>query len=148
MAHVSSVLQFNGTMDTWFKPKFVILGHPFLFDNMFVCPFVCLAFCFPRLALFTSLLSSLLVCWLLSLFVACTCLKQGHLERGHDSLGVRREQKGQGCKQEDASPNRVMFSRLGGLASSCVFFSPPLLATSLEHCIRFITLVSSFKPHS
>ena len=53
--HVPSILQSNGTMDTRSKPTFVFLGH-LLFDNMLVCPFICLA-CFvcPCLALFVSM---------------------------------------------------------------------------------------------
>ena len=35
MAHVSSTLQYNGTLDTKSKPTFVLLGHPLLLDNMF-----------------------------------------------------------------------------------------------------------------
>ena len=38
----------------------------------------------------------------------------------------RHEQKGQGCKQEDAIPKREMFSRLEGLASLSGFLSPSL----------------------
>ena len=53
---VLSILQSNGTMDTRSKPTFVLLGHPLLFDNMLVCPFICLACFFPPVWL------SLLVC--------------------------------------------------------------------------------------
>ena len=51
--YVSSILQSNRTMDPQSRPTFFLLGHPLLFDNMLVCPFICLA-CFvcPRLALF------------------------------------------------------------------------------------------------
>ena len=92
---------YSNSMELWdtrSKPTFVILWHPFLFDNMFVCPFVCLTCLFSPVWLslhsfFTSLLSYLLVCWLLSLFVACTCLEQGRLERGHDSLSASKKGK-------------------------------------------------------
>ena len=40
---VLSILQHSGTMDIWSKPAFVLLGHHILFDNMFTCPFMCLA---------------------------------------------------------------------------------------------------------
>ena len=35
---VLSIFRSNGTMDTRSKPTFVLLGYPFLFDNMLVCP--------------------------------------------------------------------------------------------------------------
>ena len=38
---VLSIFQSNETMDTQSKPTFVPLGHYLLFDNMFVCLFVC-----------------------------------------------------------------------------------------------------------
>jgi len=51
-----SILQPNGTMDTRSKPIFVLLGLPLLFDNMLVCPVLCLAyFVCPCLALFASM---------------------------------------------------------------------------------------------
>ena len=76
---VSSILQSNGSMDTWTKPIFVLLGHPLLFDNMLVCPFICLA-CFvcPHLALFISMFfacSPYLLCLSASLF---PCLLHVH----------------------------------------------------------------------
>ena len=95
---VSSILQSHGTMDTWSKPTFVLLGHPILFDKMFVCPcwfslIVCLLAWFPSSCLFASVLA----CFL------CHCMY---------TLGVwtlrarvrpaRCKKKGQGCKQEDA----------------------------------------------
>ena len=64
----------------------------------------------------------------------CTCMEQGCLEQRHDLLGVSTKDKG--CKQEDISLKRAMFSRLGGLTSSSSFLSPFLLASSLKHCIR------------
>ena len=68
---VPSILQSNGTMDTRSKPTFVLLGHPLLFDNMFVCPFICLA-CFvcSHLAFFVSMFlacSPCLLCFFLCL---------------------------------------------------------------------------------
>ena len=53
---VPSILQSNGTMDARSKPTFFLLGHPPFFDNMLVCPFICLAcfFC-PHLALFVNM---------------------------------------------------------------------------------------------
>ena len=74
---MSSILQSNGT----------ILGHPFLFDNMFVCPylasFACLSFSM-RFLLFVSLL----VCWLVSFVIACTRMEHGQLEQGYDFLNT------------------------------------------------------------
>ena len=35
---ISFILQSHGTMDTRFKPTFVLPGHPLWFDNMLVCP--------------------------------------------------------------------------------------------------------------
>ena len=68
---VSSILQSNKTMDTWSKPIFVLLGHPLLFDNMLVCPFICLArFVCPYLAVFVSMFlacSPYILCFFLCL---------------------------------------------------------------------------------
>ena len=36
MAHVLSILQYNGITDTKSKPTFILLGHPLLLDNTFV----------------------------------------------------------------------------------------------------------------
>ena len=77
MARMSSILQHNGTMDTRFKPTFVLLGHHLLFDNIFSCPFVCLA------CLFAPVWPFLLVCSLhafyLSFYLLCffLCLSAG-----------------------------------------------------------------------
>ena len=120
-------------------------GHP-IQTYMFVCPFVCLTCLFapvwPSLyAFFSSLLSPLLVYWLV--FLDC-CM---------DMLGARMlrvrvrifryEQKGQRYKQEDTSPKRAMFSRSGGLASLCHYLSLSLslLSLYLEPCSRFIIVV-------
>ena len=101
---VSSILQYNGTMDTRSKPTFVLLGHHLLFDNMFVCLFMwfnvcllpvchlliaCLLACFPPTCSFACLLA----------YFFCHCM----YTRGAWTLGVRvwpprRKQKGQGCK--------------------------------------------------
>ena len=70
-------------------------------------------------------------------------MEHGHLEQECDLLGARvrpprRKQNGQGCKQEDVSPRRAMFSRLGGLAPPkwfSLFLS--LLGSSLEHILGF-----------
>jgi len=86
---VSSILQSNGTMDTWSKPTFVLLGHPLLFDNLF-------ALSYAWHALFALIWLSLLLCSLHALpisfvsffaclltcfFVfACTRMEHGHLE--------------------------------------------------------------------
>ena len=74
---VSSILQSNGTLDIWSKPTFVLQGHPFLFDNLFVCLFVrvtclfapiwhlflaCHLACFPSIHFFAYLLACFLVC--------------------------------------------------------------------------------------
>ena len=71
---VSSILQSNGTMDTRSKPTFVLLGHPFLFGNMLVCLFICLAcFVFPRLVLFIFMFftwSPYLLCFFFSCLLA------------------------------------------------------------------------------
>ena len=104
---VSSILQHNGTMDTRFKPTFVLLGHHLLFDNIFSCPFVCLA------CLFAPVWPFLLVCSLhafyLSFYLLCffLCLSaglfpcllhvqawsKGLLERGNDLLGTSKKGK-------------------------------------------------------
>ena len=91
--------QSNGTMDTWSKPTFFLLGHPLLFDNMFVCSFICVA-CFvcPRLAFFGSMFFAC------SPYLLCSFLC---LEQGCDLPGTSK-------KGKDASPQRVMISRLKG----------------------------------
>ena len=95
--------------------------NPFLFDNMLVCPlsgFLCnVSLC----------MISFLFCYLLCLsvgffFVCCMYMLRARM------LIVRAwppncEKKGQECKQEDSSPKRAMFSRLGGLASLSGFLS-------------------------
>ena len=74
MEHVSSILQSHGTIDTPSKPTFVLLGHPLLFDNMFVC---------SHLALFADVslcMLSLPLCYLLCLFASCfLCLLHVHV---------------------------------------------------------------------
>ena len=71
MAHVSSMLQSNGTMDTKSKPTFVLLGHPFLL----VCLITCL---FAPLCAFFPCLHVLCVCLVLSLFLCYLfCLSAG-----------------------------------------------------------------------
>ena len=65
---LSSILESNGTMDTRSKPTFVLLGHPFLLDNM-------------------------LVCWLVSSIFACTCMEHGNLEQGCNLLGASKNGK-------------------------------------------------------
>ena len=151
MASVSSVPQFNGTMGHSIQ---TYICHPM--TPLFVWQHVCLSlrvlnmFVFPRLALFAFFLYLFVIlfaCLLAAFFVCCMYMLRART-LGARAWLPRREQKRQGCKQEDASPNRVMFSRLGGLASSCIYFFFPLLATSLKHCIRFITLVSNFRTHS
>ena len=60
--YVSSIPQSHGTMDTRSKPTFVLLGHPLLFDNMFICPvwhllLACILACFPSICFFACLLA-------------------------------------------------------------------------------------------
>ena len=52
---------------------------------------------------------SLLVCWLVSFFFACTHMDWGHLKQGCDLLDASK-------KGKDASSQKAMFNRLGGLA--------------------------------
>ena len=121
--YVLSILQFHGTMDTQSKLTFFLLGHPLLFDNRFVCPclalllIACLLACFPSTCFFTCLQA----CFL------CHCM----YTLGEWTLGVRVwpprcKKNGQGCKQVDVSPQRAMFSRLGGLASLSGYIFLPL----------------------
>ena len=86
MAQISSVLQYNGTMDIKSKPTFVLLGHPLLLVCLITCLFAPLSTFFPcLLVLCVCLVLSLFLCYLFglsagfvfSLFVVCT-----HLERG------------------------------------------------------------------
>ena len=64
---VSSILQSNGTMDTRFKPTFVLLGLLFLFDNMLFAPVwlsLLLMACLLACSLFTCFFACLLACFL------------------------------------------------------------------------------------
>ena len=93
-----------------------------LFDNMFVCPFVCFLS-------FVSLLSLFLVCWLyVFFFVACTCLERG----GATSKMQAKKSKMQAKRRK---PKRAMFSRLWGLASPRGYLFLSLSLCSLEPCI-------------
>ena len=118
---VLSILQSNGTMNTWSKPTFVLLRHPLFLDNMLVCPFICrpypiwlslLVCSLHALPIsFVSFFACLLVCFF------CLCM----YTYGAWTLGVRVrpprcKQKGQGYKRKDASPRWAIFCRLGALA--------------------------------
>ena len=96
------------SMDTLFC-LITCLFALFISSTCFVC---------PHLALFISMFfacSSYLLCFFLCLFVGLfPCLLQ--YMHGAMVRPPRRKRKGHGCKQEDASPQRAMFSRLGGLA--------------------------------
>ena len=124
---VLSIFQSHGTMDTQSKPTFFLLGHPLLFDNMLVYPFVCLTCLFAPIWL--SLLVCPFSCFLSSCFFAClvACfLCHCMYTLGARMLGARArfprcKLKGQGCKEEDSNPKREIFSRLGGLASPSGF---------------------------
>ena len=108
---VSSTLQSSGAMDTQSKPKFVLLGHPILFQNMLF------ALSYAYHALFAPIWLSLVVCSLHAFpvsfvhFIACLlacffCLCMHTY--GERILGARvqlprHKQKGQGCKKKDAN---------------------------------------------
>ena len=96
-------------------------------------PFVSMFFaCF-----LSSLLLSWLVRWLVSVFLACTRMEQRMLRAR--ARPPRCKQKGQRRKHEGTSPKRAIFSRLEAQPPGAVIsFYPLLLASSLEHCIRFI----------
>ena len=119
---VSSILQSNVIMDIRSKPTFILVKHPLLFDNMFVCLFVCFTCLFAPI--WHLLIACLLACFPFTCFSACLlacffchCMyTHGAWTLGARVKPPRRKQNGQGCKQGDASPQRAMFSRLGGLA--------------------------------
>ena len=120
--YVSSILQSNVIMDIRSKPTFILVKHPLLFDNMFVCLFVCFTCLFAPI--WHLLIACLLACFPFTCFSACLlacffchCMyTHGAWTLGARVKPPRRKQNGQGCKQGDASPQRAMFSRLGGLA--------------------------------
>ena len=135
--YVSSILQYHGTTETWSKPTFVLLGHPPLFDNMFVCPhwlslIVFLLACLPSSCLLVCLLACFL-CHCMYMLGAWTCLEHGHLEQRCDPLST--SEKGKDASKKTQAHKRAMFSRLGGLASLSSFLSSSLLAVSLESCM-------------
>jgi len=107
---VSSILQSNGIMDTRSKPTLVLLGHLLLFDNMFVCPFMC-STCLITL-IWHLLLAYLLTRFPSICFFACplACFFC-HCMYTHGAWTLRArvrppkcKQKWQRCKQEDTSP--------------------------------------------
>ena len=69
---LSSILESNGTMDTQSKPTFVLLGYPLLFYNKLACPHLA-SFASLSLSMLSFYFVSLLVCWLVSFVIACTC---------------------------------------------------------------------------
>ena len=114
LASVSSILQHNEAMDIWSKPAFIPRGHDLLFAFLLSCLYVylCLS-CLPPHAMLA--ISILLVCFctllhtiyaslsfhclstgFLALPFACIHTERGHMELGHDLLGVSK-------KGEDAS---------------------------------------------
>jgi len=138
-------------MDTRSKPIFFLLGHPLLFDNMLVFPFIRLA-CFvcpvwlSLLVCFVHALPisfvSFFACLLACFFVfASTCMEHGCLEQERDLLGISK-------KGKDASPQREMFSRLRGLAPLEWFSPSPFLkSTSLDHVLGFpVSIYPLFSP--
>ena len=112
-----------------------LLGNSLLFDNMFVCPFICLTCLSAHFSLLSNVslyVLSLPFCYLLclyaGLFFLCCMYTFGARTFRARAQPPRRKQQGQGRKQEDASPKREMFSRLGGLASPSGFLCPSLSA--------------------
>ena len=116
--YLSFVFQSNGTTNTRSKPTSVLLVHPFLLDNMFVCLFVCFTCLFALV--WHLLLACLLACFPFTCFFACllacffchSMYTHGAWTLGARVWPLRCKQKGQRCKQKDASPQRAMFSRL------------------------------------
>ena len=96
---VLSIIQSNGTMDIWSKPTFVLLGHPLLFDNTFLCLFVFLTFFAPIWHLFLACLlacfpSILFFACLLACFLACCTYMHGAKTLGVRAWPPRRKQNG------------------------------------------------------
>ena len=121
-------------MDTRSKPIFVLIGHPLLFDNMLVFPFICFAcFVYPHLALFVSMVfacSPYLLCFFLCLFAGLLpYLLHVHAwseETWSEGMTSYCQQKGQRCMQEDVKPKKGNVQQIRGLASSSgyVLLSP------------------------
>ena len=97
---VLSIVQSIGTMEIRSKPIFVFLGHPLLFDNMFVCLFMFLTFLFaPIWHLFLACLlacfpSILFFACLLACFLACCTYMHGAKTLGVRAWPPRRKQNG------------------------------------------------------
>ena len=101
LSSVSPILQHNEVMDTQSKPTFVPHRHHPLFAFLLVYLFAhllsslllctpCLS-CLSALCLFICslhLFFPLLVCWFLVFVFACTHMKWGHLEQGHNLPGT------------------------------------------------------------
>ena len=100
---VLPILQSIRIMDTWSESTFVLLGHPLLFDNIFVCPhlalslIVCLLAYFPSSCFFTCLLS----CYL------CHCMYTlGAWALGARVQPPRCKQKGVRIQERRCKPTR------------------------------------------
>ena len=118
-------------MNTQSKPTFVLLGHPLLFDNMHVCPFLCLA-CFvcPRLALSVSMFLACSLypfCFFLCLVVGFfPCLLHRHVwSEGMTSQVQKKRAK---IQVRRSKPKQGNVQQIGGLAfpSGYVLLSPSL----------------------
>jgi len=107
LASVLSILQHNEAMDIQFKPTFLLSGHHLLFvcllSHSFVhlaCPISCHILCLPCLLCLSTLclficslhpFLPLLVCWFLVFAFACTHMKRGCMEQGHNLPGASKE---------------------------------------------------------
>ena len=95
----------------------------------------CLLACLPSICIFACLL----VC-----FPVCCMYTHGVRMLGVRAQPPRCEQKGQGCKQEDAITQRAMISRLGGLVLPKWFSLSLFLSLFLRACIKVPPLLVPF----
>ena len=114
MAHMSSILQSNGTTDTKSKPTFVLLGHPFLFACLkiscsllcmlsFFCLLVCMSLFLSLFILFVCFVLYLFLCYLFCLFASFVFSLMLHVQaRSEGVTSKMQDEKGKntskGCK--------------------------------------------------
>ena len=129
--HTSIQWSYGNLMQTYIYPR------PFCLITCLFALSCASHVCLPPFGIFSylvfSMLSllfvSLLVCWLVSFYFACTHIEQGYLEQGCNLLGTSK-------KGKDASPQKAIISRLGGLAPlECSSLSLSLSLFS-RACIR------------
>ena len=102
--HVSSVLQYDGTMDTKYKPTFFLLGHLFLLFCLITCLFTPFSAFFPCLALCVL---SLFLCFLFCLYAGLVFLLRLHVHTwSKDATSKMQAENGQNASKKTQAQRR------------------------------------------